>query len=188
MHDLGSLTPLGGKTPKTDQIGAIGITEVTTTALASVSCRMGKAQAFATAATALFGGPLPGPGQSTKGDPYGVIWTGPEQWFAEAPFDSHEDIAKTLKAGLGDTASVTEQTDGWVRFDVSGATVVDLLERLCPVPARQMQTGAATRTVVEHMGCLVICRAAGAQFSILAPRSYAASLHHALVTAARSIA
>jgi sarcosine oxidase, subunit gamma len=188
VHDLAAITPLGGSTPKTDQIGAIRITEVTDRALASVSCRPGKGQAFAEAAKALFGAALPGPGMSTTGDPYGLIWTGPDQWFAEAPFGSHEDIARIVKAGLGDTASVTEQTDGWVRFDVEGAPVVDMLERLCPVASRQMKTGAATRTVLEHMGCLVICRAEGARFSILAPRSYAGSLHHALAAAAHSIA
>lgn len=188
MHDLAALTPLGGTAPKTDRIGAILITEVTDQALASVTCRHGKAKPFATAAKKLFGVTLPAPGMAAAGDPWTLIWTGPEQWFAEAPFTSHEDIARIAKAGLGDTASVTEQTDGWVRFDIEGSTVVDLLERLCPVPSRQMKTGAATRTVMEHMGCFVVCRTAGAHFSVIAPRSYAGSLHHALCGAARSIA
>lgn len=188
MHDLAALTPLGAAAPKILQIGAVTISEVVDRALASVSCRQGRKAAFDAAASALFGIELPAPGQSAAGAVWSLIWTGPEQWFAEAPFASHEDIARIVKDGLGDSASVTEQTDGWVRFDIEGAGVVTLMERLCPVPARRMGTGAATRTLMEHMGCLVICRSKGRHFSLLAPRSFAGSLHHALTAAARSIA
>lgn len=173
--------------PRTDTIGALTISEVTDMALASVTCRKEQADRFAAEAAALFGIDLPEPGHWAAGKVYGLIWTGPEQWFAEAPFASHEDIAALVKAGLGDTASVTEQTDGWVRFDVQGNTVVDLMERLCPVPSRRMQTGTATRTIVEHMGCIVVCRETARRFSLLAPRSFAGSLHHALCAAAKSV-
>ena len=60
--------------------------------------------------------------------------------------------------------------------------------RLCPLPVRRMKTGAASRSIIEHMGSLVICRAEGRHFSVIAPRSFAGSLHHALMAAARSIA
>lgn len=188
MHELAALTPLGGQTPQISLVGAITIVEVTDRALASVSARMGAGDAFHTSARALFGVDLPRPGGSVTLGDYTAIWTGPDQWFIEAPFASHEDISRIVKAGLGPTASVTEQTDGWVRFDVSGATVVNMLERLCPVPSRAMETGAATRSIVEHMGCFVICRAKGQYFSLIAPRSYAGSLVHALKAAAHSIA
>ena len=170
MHSLAALTPLGGPLPKTEQIGTLTISEITNCALASVTLRRGKDQAFAVAAETLFATALPAPGVWQQAGVYGLIWMGPDQWFIEAPFASHE-----------------EQTDGWVRFDVQGARVVDLLERLCPAPSRRMQTGAATRTLLEHMGCLVICRETAQHFSLLAPRSYAKSLAHALTAAARSI-
>lgn len=188
MHDLAALTPLGAAFPKTDRVGDITIAEVTDRALASVSARSGAEATFHTAAKALFGFDLPGPGTSAAAGDFHLIWTGPDQWFVEAPFASHEDISRIVKAGLGATASVTEQTDGWVRFDITGGTVVDMLERLCPVPTRRMETGAATRSIVEHMGCFVICRTKGQRFSIIAPRSYAGSLHHALKATAHSIA
>ncbi|PQV56804.1 sarcosine oxidase subunit gamma [Defluviimonas denitrificans] len=188
MHDLAALTPLGAAAPRTDRVGAISVTEVTDRAIASVSTRNGKAKPFATAAKALFGIDLPAPGQSAAGPVWTLIWTGPDQWFAEAPFATHEDIAAIAKDALGDTASVTEQTDGWVRFDIEGPTAVDMMERLCPLPARRMKTGAASRSIIEHMGSLVICRAEGRHFSVIAPRSFAGSMHHALMASARSIA
>jgi len=40
-------------------------------------------------------------------------------WFVEAPFDTHELIADLLRAALGDAASITEQTDAWVAFDLA---------------------------------------------------------------------
>lgn len=188
MHDLAALTPLGARAPRSDRIGDVAITEVIDRALASVSCRNGKAKAFETAAKTLFGIALPKPGQSAGGPVWTLIWTGPDQWFAEAPFGTHEDIAAIVKAALGNSASVTEQTDGWVRFDLEGPSVVDLLERLCPVPSRRMKTGEATRSMIEHIGSLVVCRAEGRHFSVIAPRSFAGSMHHALTAAARSIA
>jgi sarcosine oxidase subunit gamma len=185
---LAARTPLGATAPRRSAIGALAITEIVDTALASVSLRLGAAEAFAAAAGDLFGTALPEPGHWASGETFTLIWTGPDQWFVEAPLDTHDGIDLILKERLGRTASLTDQTDGWVRFDIEGATVVDLLERLCPVPSRRMQTRDATRTLLEHIGCLLICRETGRRFSVLGPRSYAASLHHALCATARSIA
>lgn len=188
MHNLTAIMPMGGSSPRQDQVGNITITEVIDTALASVTCRLGKDKAFRTAAKRLFGGVMPEPGHWAPGSDYALIWTGPDQWFAEAPFATHEDIARIVKAALGDTASVTEQTDGWARFDVEGATVVDMFERLSAVSTRRMQGDQATRTSIEHLGCYLICREPGRRISIIGPRSSAGSIHHALITAAQSVA
>jgi sarcosine oxidase subunit gamma len=188
VHNLAALTPLGHAAAHAETIGTIRIAEVADWALASVTCRMGKDKPFQTAAKKLFGTAPPAPGKWAEAKSYTLFWTGPEQWFAEAPASSHEDIAGITKAGLGDSASVTEQTGGWARFDLSGIAVVDMLERLSAAPARRMKTGDVTRTGIEHLGCFLICRATAETFSVIGPRSSAGSLHHALVAAATSIA
>ncbi len=188
MSNLAFISPLGARSPKEVRVSGITITEVTDTALASVACRLGHQKTFETVAREFFGVALPSPGNWSAGAEYSLIWTGPDQWFAEAPFESHEDISRIVKAGLGDIASVTEQTDGWARFDIVGANTVDMFERLCAVNTRQMKTGQATRTVIEHLGCFLICRETGSWFSVIAPRSSAASMLHALEGAARSVA
>lgn len=188
MHNLAAITPLGATSPKEVRVAGITITEITDTALASVTCRLGHQKTFETAARKFFGVALPSPGHWAAGADYSLIWTGPDQWFAEAPFVSYEDIARIVKAGLGDIASVTEQTDGWARFDIAGAHAVGMFERLCAVNTRQMKTGQATRTVIEHLGCFLVCRETGRRFSVIAPRSSAASMLHALEGAARSVA
>ena len=103
----------------------------------------------------------------------------------EAPFATHEDIATLLRAPFGDAASITEQTDAWVRFDISAPDLPTLFERLCAFDLRANGPGTATRTVIEHLGCYLIRRSA-TTLTLLGPRSSADSLHHAVTTAAHS--
>ena len=178
-HRLKPLTPLGQSAPQTDTIGPVIITENTTVALASLAIRKGRETDVAKAAKAL-NITLPGPGHASEN----ALWLAPDQWMIEAPFATHEDITAYLKPTFSDAASITEQTDAWVRFDLSGPDLHAMFELLCNLDTRAMQPGDATRTVIEHLGCYVTCTAAG--LSILGPRSSAQSLHHALITAAKS--
>ncbi|MDO8984223.1 sarcosine oxidase subunit gamma [Cypionkella sp.] len=183
-NPLKSLTPLGHDAPITETIGAVTIAENIGTALASLASRLGREAEVASAAkTASI--PLPGPGCAESATTYGAIWLGPEQWMVEAPFATHEDIASVLKPIFGETASITEQTDAWVRFDVTASDLPALFERLCSYDLRKAGAGAATRTVIDHLGCYVIARTE-TEVSILGPRSSAHSLHHALTTAAKA--
>lgn len=182
-HRLKPLTPLGHAAAETVTIGPVTIAEVTTTALASLATRRGCEKDMAKAAKSLRL-PLPGPGHAETGATYGCFWLGPDLWMVEAALASHEDIATHLRAAFGDAASITEQTDAWVRFDLTGPDLPAMFERLSALDTRTMQPGDATRTVMEHLGTYVIRRADCT--TILGPRSSALSLHHALITAARS--
>ena len=184
-NPLKSLTPLGHDLPVTETIGPVTITENTGTALASLASRMGREAEVVSAAEAA-AIPLPGPGSSLSAATYSAIWLGPEQWMIEAPFASHEDITAILKPIFTETASITEQTDAWVRFDLNAPDLPRLFERLCNYDLRKAGVGAATRTVIDHLGCYVI-RRAQTEVSILGPRSSAHSLHHALTTAAKAL-
>lgn len=183
-HRLKPLTPLGHDTPHSVTLGPVTITEVTDTALASLAARQGEAQAVADIAETA-GIPLPGPGKAAKAATYGSFWLSPDMWMVEAPFATHEDIVAILKPHFGETASLTEQTDAWARFDVTGDDLPAMFERLCAFDLRAHGPGSATRTVIEHLGCYVVIRASG-HLSVIGPRSSAASVFHALETAARS--
>lgn len=154
--------------------------------IASLACRRGQEKPFAAAAKELFGTGLPGPSGIIEDKEFSLFWTGPDQWFVETRLDKYEDIAAILKATFGDTASITEQSGAWARFELSGSGALKLLERLCMVDIEKMPTGTAVRTVMEHLGVFVICREAGSRYTILGARSSASSLQHALVTAAAS--
>lgn len=178
-HRLKPLSPLGQSTPQTVAVGPITITENTGWALASLATRKGRETDVAKAAKAL-NITLPNPGHASDN----ALWLSPDQWMIEAPYDTHEDILGYLKPAFKDAASITEQTDAWVRFDLSGPDLHAMFELLCNLDTRAMQPGHGTRTVIEHLGCYVTCRPG--HFTVLGPRSSAKSLHHALITAAKS--
>ncbi|WP_323765473.1 sarcosine oxidase, gamma subunit [Marinovum sp.] len=180
-----AVTALGGATAQIDDFDGLRISECPDWALASLAARLGREAELAEAAARFLGAGLPEVGCCGGVAPFGVFWIGPEQWMIEAPHASHEDLAAQVKAAVGSAGSVTEQSDGWVRFDLEGVRCHDVLELCCNADSRAMAVGAVTRTRIEHLGCFLIRRGTG-HFSVLGPRSSAGSLHHALVGAAKS--
>lgn len=187
MHDLKTVTALGGMTPRLDTFDHVTIAENDGLALASVAARLGQEQTCHGVLETLLGS-VPTPGRAVLHDPEAGFWTGPDQWMIGAPRSTHEALAEQMKTLFGTAASVTEQTGAWVCFDITGLAMPDLCERLCNVPIRRMQAGDAQRTVIHHLGCFVIRRQADDHIRILGPRASAASLHHALIEAAQSTA
>ena len=185
MASLQPLTALGKRDATIVTHGPLTITERTDVALASVAARKGRMADVAKAAQTA-GVPLPGPATHSQGTPYSAFWVAPEMWFVEAPYGTHEFIADILKSTLGDAASVTEQTDAWVAFDLAAPNLAPVLERLCNVDFPNVPTGYATRTVMEHLGVYLIKHGPD-KARLYGPRSSAESLLHAIETAARSV-
>lgn len=178
-------TAFGLAAPKVVETGPYRITERLDVALASVAARRGReADVAKVAQTAKV--PLPGPSQAVAGVRFGGFWLAPEMWMIEAPFETHEDIAAQLKGLFGDAASITEQTDAWVRFDLSGLQLVTLFERLSNLDLAVLPDGYASRTVIDHLGCYLI-RRSGSEVTLYGPRSSAESLLHALEVAVKSV-
>jgi len=178
-----SLTPktaLGGSTPFDETIDGLRIVEISAPVMASLAMLKGRSSAFNKAAGTKLG-KLPEPGTMRSHKKVGTVWMGPDQYLIEGM------DASSLAAAFGASAAVTDQSDAWVRFDVTGEDVVAMLERLSNADSRGMMQGDATRTAIHHMHCVILCRAAGTDFTILGPRSSAASLHHALLAAAASL-
>ncbi|MFZ2871070.1 sarcosine oxidase subunit gamma [Zavarzinia sp.] len=180
---LPPLTVFGKTTARVDRIGTLSIAERPDLALASLAARLGRLSSLEAVAPLVLGASLPGVSR-VAGDTIRAFWTGPEQWLVEAPHATHEDLAAILKQGFGADASVTEQSDGWCAFDIAGAAMPDLMERLCAADTRAMAQGDVLRTTIEHLGCFIICEAPASSFRLWCARSSALSLHHALVTAA----
>ena len=184
MRDLLPLTPLGGHEPREDRIGAYLLTEMPEVEYASVAARLGREEEAARAVAGLIGAEAPGPLGWAGGDTL-AFWTSPDAWMIEAPLSQAEDLAARVNGAAGDAASVTEQSGAWARFDVEG-DLPALLSRLCALDMEAAESGFAARTTIDHLGCYVLVRAKG-RASVIGPRSSAASLHHALTTAMRSV-
>lgn len=180
------LNALFGADLRSETVGAVTISENVGVALASLATRRGQADQIAAVAKGI-GLDLPGPARASFSAPYSALWLGPDQWLVMATGDADQDIAAALEAAFGPAASITEQTGGWVCLDVTGARLPALFERLCAIDSAAMEPGHGTRTVIDHLGCYIICIDA-TQFRVFGPRSSAGSLHHALTTAARAIA
>lgn len=186
MHDLKPITALWGTSAHVDHFEGLTISQLPEWALASLAGRRGQEEACSAAAAGYLGAPLPETGESVTKGPLTAFWTGAHQWMIEAPHDSHEDLASQLKAAVGESGSVTEQNDGWTRFDLEGPRCHDVLERLCNADTRMMGQGRVTRVQLATLGCFLICRARDTHFSVIGPRSSARSLLRALTDAARS--
>ena len=66
--------------------------------------------------------------------------------------DAEAFVQKKL-TGAGYT---TDQTDAWVALEISGPDTRAAMERICPLDLSQFANDDAGRTVMEHMGALVI--------------------------------
>jgi len=187
VHDLKTVTALGGSAPRIDTFDHITISENDGLALASVAARLGCEAQCHSALSELLGS-VPGPGKAVLNDPEAGFWMGPDQWMIGAPKATHEGLADDLKRRFGTAASITEQSGAWVCFDLTGEGMADVTERLCNVAIRKMQAADAQRTVIHQLGCFVIRRVDDLHLRILGPRASAGTLHHALITAAHSTA
>ncbi len=186
MHNLTPITALGADTPRIDTVAGVTCTEVSDLALASVAVRLGHEHAAAKSLKSLLNAEAPDVGKALLAQPYSAVWVGPDQWMVGADTASHELLADEVKTALGATASVTEQTDAWCCFDLMGDGIGGVMELLCNVNFRAMQSGDAARTSIHHLGCFVVCGDPHGFVRILGPRASAGSLHHAIVAAMHS--
>ena len=186
MHELTPVTALNAAAPVREAIGDFTLAENDTPALASVAARLGREDEVRSGMAQILG-TCPGPNESTIKAPLEAFWTAPDQWMVSAPTQTHEGLADMLRQHFTDAASVTEQSGGWVCFDVTGQAVAGLCERLCPVPIRIMAAGETRRTRIHHLGCFLQLRSPGKAIRLFGPRASAQTLFEALKTAARAV-
>jgi len=181
---------LGGIEPRQAFLDAgtatLRLSETVVTALVGIAARRGQLPALEVAAMPAGLPALPGPG-GLAGDAVGafVLWSGPGQWLASTP---DPDLAAILRGGLpAGAASVTDQTDAFVRIDAEGPGLMEVLARLAPLDPAALPRPGASRTLIEHQGVVVLLWNDG-HAAFLGPRPSAGTLWHGLETAARSVA
>lgn len=185
-HRLMPRHALGGDAPRRAALGAVTIVEGPDLAIASLAARRDGAGACHAALADLTGRPPPAPGRIDGATGIEALWSGPDQWLLLAPHGTHEDLPDRVKARVGASGSVTEQTDGWVCLTVTGAGTTALFERICMLDTAAATPGFAARTPIHHIAAFVICDAGG--WRVLGPRSSAASLFDALAHTAGNLA
>lgn len=183
VTDLAPVTALGACAARVTTLGALTLRENAGLALASLALRHGAHRPLP------YGLHLPDPGLWVAGNGIAAFWTGHDQWMIEAEGRAEEDFTRDLKHHAPN-CSVTEQTDGWCAVEITSslgeAPILALLEKLVNLDATGFGPGSATRTGLEHMSVFVIRRAQN-RLAVIGMRSAAASLWHAIETAAERL-
>lgn len=110
--------------------------------------------------------------------------------LAFAVFPHATPDAEPVVAGrLEGAAYTTDQTDVWVALGLSGAGARRALERICTIDLHPNAFGVddAARTVMEHLGVLIL-RSGDDEYLLLSASSSARSFLHAVETSLRNIA
>jgi sarcosine oxidase subunit gamma len=162
------------------QVGSARLREVTDMALASVAIPMNGAPSVSEALKSAFGLEMPGNRTSTQFGSARALLTGPDQIFlllADRPDLATDDV----EGAFEQSAYVTEQSSNWVICAVSGPDIRAALERLCPIDLHPnaFPVGAYARTVMEHMGAMII-RTDADSYLLLSTSSSARSFAHAV--------
>lgn len=98
----------------------------------------------------------------------------------------NERTEAAVQSDLEGLAYTTTQTDAWVILELSGKGSIAALERICPLDLdlEVFPDESASRTVMEHLGVLIV-RLAEDRFWLMSARSSAASFLHAIETSCR---
>ena len=161
--------------------------EVTTIALVSLAIPLSGAQTAEKAVKSAFKLDFPTPGQSTATKTHRLIRTSPDQ--ALLMFESDAANAEpAVQSALKGACYTSLQTDAWVVLSLSGPRAHAALERLCPIDLHDdvFPVHSAARTMMEHMGAIIL-RDSPETFQLLSASSSAASFLHALETSLKYV-
>jgi sarcosine oxidase subunit gamma len=166
------------------------LAEVPDLALVSVAVPLGGRAALAAALAGAWGLDLPEVGGTTAAPAAGVRLLGLAADQALALLPRPDGLAApAVAAALDGAAYVTEQTDAWVVLRLAGPRARAALERICPIdlhPAA-FPEGRVARTVMEHLGAVVVHEAPDT-FLLMSASSSARSFLHAVETSLRNVA
>lgn len=163
-----------------ETVGGIRLRVPEGVSIVSIALPLGGEAAAEKAVMAAYGAALPEVGQSGVADDARLVRLGVDQAFVI--FNHTEPNADSVVAEkLQGAAYTTDQTDVWVALEISGARCRDALERICPLDLHPdaFAVDQAARTVMEHLGVLII-RTGEDAYLLLSASSSAGSFQHAL--------
>ena len=183
---LKPLNALGGYDLERSSFNGIEISEKYLNSLASIGCSGPLLKNLSKKLKSTFDIEVPGPGKSVASQKVRVSWTAQGQWFIESDKVFPQGFDIYLLEKLGKEFAITDQSDGWVKFSLSGDNLLKALEKCIMLDLYKMVGGAFSRCSLEHIGVYLLCERNKKDFLIYGPRSSAKSLHHALIQASIS--
>jgi heterotetrameric sarcosine oxidase gamma subunit len=156
--------------------------------LAKVLVRKNAATALAQHFERHFNCALPTSPRRICGNDIAVMGIGPGSWLAMCE-NGGNDFASFLKPILGPFAAISDQSDAYGVFRLTGPHLRAALSKLVPIDIhdRAFKVGDVAETIAGHAGILFwrLEDAAGSPvFDIAVARSFSVSLRHALIQSA----
>ena len=151
-------------------------------ALVSIATPQGGDDALAAALQGGWGLDMPSPTLSATSGEVRAIRTTADQMMLVFPHAT-PDANAHVQGKLDGAGYTTDQTDAWVVLEVTGPNTIAALERLCPLDLHDsaFPVNAAGRTVMEHMGALIL-RTGDDRYLLMSVSSSAQSFLHAVET------
>jgi len=154
------------------EIGGVMLRALQPEAIISLAPFMDQGSAVSQAMSSMFGIGLPAVGKTNEAKIVRVLWAGHRQWFVLGAADP----AVWAKMLVG-KAAVTDQSDAWVAFCLTGADAEEVMARLCSLDLKQMEQGQTARAEFAHMMSVITPINGG--FEIMVMRSFArTAIHH----------
>lgn len=168
---------------RTGQPGLV-VEELDGLQIVGLAARRGQAGALAQAIRDRFALDLPTTPRSVAGTGAAFVWSGAEQWLVIAE-DGADDLAAELRGLAAGLASVTAQGDGRMVLRISGPAAREALSAVVAIDLhpRSFRTGDTALTLANHVGVQLRQVDDGPGFELIAFRSYAGSLFHAVMAA-----
>ena len=173
---------------KLDVDGA-SLTEETGLAIIAVTIRNDASRGFKTAFKKLFGEACPDAKTCLNAGKTMIVPSAIDQFFIIEKADPRALEERLIKA-FDKHATMTDQTDGWGVLTLAGPKTITTMERVSQVDMdlSVFPVGAVARTVLEHVGGIVVRQKAKRgeehRFMLLSQRSSAASFLHSITTTA----
>ncbi|MFY0614329.1 MAG: hypothetical protein JXQ99_22565 [Hyphomicrobiaceae bacterium] len=159
-------------------------------AIASMATPNGGEAALAAALQAAYGIDIPPVGRAaiSAKDSATFLRHAPDQMFVLFMPPASGKPTDPMAATLGDTAYLTDQSDSWAALRIEGPLSRAALERICPLDLApgNFPPGTVARTVMEHLGIIMLCEA-GDKYLLLSARSSADNFLHAVETSVRNV-
>ena len=96
--------------------------------------------------------------------------------------------AKSIISSFNSIASITDQTGGWVCFNLSGQHSKSLLEKVVVFDIDSFKKGEVTRTSINKINCFVLCKEKYLNYTIICPISFMESMRTRLISLINLIA
>lgn len=145
------------------------------TAVARVMAHSGKADAVGAAIQEDLRLPLPQPGCAYNVADATALWVAPDAWLVIQTPPDRGDLALRLRNACGTSASVVDQSSGYVVLRLSGARARDVLAKGCRIDLhpRAFGPGRAAATLIAHVHGIVWQVGEAPTFELIVPSSLA---------------